>query len=90
MSTHFSHVSGTHLIWETLNREPVLDKRAAAKASSLAILPIKKNLIASGLIRRSTRCLLSAVARNGELREPLKMVAVAPWRAEPQPEGWGE
>ena len=136
MSTHSYSRLWIHLIWETLNREPMLDKRAAAKASSfltdyskqkgiymkinyfnaehthalmdlptrysieeviklfkggssywinhsrllkgrfawglatehsqcrilmldasLAILPIKRNIIASGLIRRSTRCL---------------------------------
>jgi hypothetical protein len=34
MSTHSYSRLWTHLIWETLNREPVLDKRAAAKASS--------------------------------------------------------
>src|SRR6266536_6384356 len=36
--------------------------------------PIKRNIIASGLIRRSTRCLLSGMAWNGELRETIKMV----------------
>jgi hypothetical protein len=34
MSTHSYSRLWTHLIWETLNREPMLDKRAAAKASS--------------------------------------------------------
>ena len=34
MSTHSYTRLWTHLIWETLNREPMLDKRAAAKASS--------------------------------------------------------
>jgi len=34
MSTHSYSRLWTHLIWETLNREPTLDKRAAAKASS--------------------------------------------------------
>jgi len=34
MSTHsYTHL-WIHLIWETLNREPMLDKRAAAKASA--------------------------------------------------------
>jgi putative transposase len=33
MSTHSYTRLWTHLIWETLNREPMLDKRAAAKAS---------------------------------------------------------
>jgi hypothetical protein len=34
MSTHAYSRLWTHLIWETLDREPMLDKRAAAKASS--------------------------------------------------------
>jgi hypothetical protein len=34
MSTHSYSRLWTHLIWETLNCEPMLDKRAAAKASS--------------------------------------------------------
>ena len=34
MSTHSYARLWTHLIWETLNREPVLDKRTAAKASA--------------------------------------------------------
>ena len=34
MSTHSYTRLWTHLIWETLSREPMLDKRAAAKASS--------------------------------------------------------
>ena len=34
MSTHSYTRLWIHLIWETLNREPMLDKRAAAKASS--------------------------------------------------------
>ena len=34
MSTHSYSRLWTHLIWETLNREPMLDKQAAAKASS--------------------------------------------------------
>ena len=34
MSSHSYTRLWTHLIWETLNREPMLDKRAAAKASS--------------------------------------------------------
>src|SRR5215216_4588360 len=34
MSTHSYTRLWTHLIWETLNREPMLDKRAVAKASS--------------------------------------------------------
>jgi putative transposase len=33
MSTHSYSRLWTHLIWETLRREPMLDKRAAAKAS---------------------------------------------------------
>ena len=33
MSTHSYTRLWTHLIWETLSREPILDKRAAAKAS---------------------------------------------------------
>ena len=34
MSTHSYSRLWTHLIWETLDGEPMLDKRAAAKASS--------------------------------------------------------
>ena len=34
MSTHSYSRLWIHLIWETLNREPMLDKRAAAKASA--------------------------------------------------------
>ena len=34
MSTHSYSRLWTHLIWETLSREPMLDKRAAAQASS--------------------------------------------------------
>jgi putative transposase len=34
MSTHSFSRLWTHLIWETLAREPMLDKRAAAKAST--------------------------------------------------------
>jgi len=34
MSTHSYTRLWIHLIWETLRREPMLDKRAAAKASS--------------------------------------------------------
>ena len=34
MSTHSYSRLWTHLIWETLNCEPMLDKRAAAKASA--------------------------------------------------------
>jgi putative transposase len=34
MSTHSYSRLWIHLIWETLNREPMLDKPAAAKASS--------------------------------------------------------
>jgi len=34
MSTHSYSRLWTHLIWETLSREPMLDKQAAAKASS--------------------------------------------------------
>ena len=34
MSTHSYSRLWTHLIWETLSREPMLDKRAAAKAST--------------------------------------------------------
>ncbi|HKY30804.1 MAG TPA: transposase [Pyrinomonadaceae bacterium] len=33
MSTHSYSRLWIHLIWETLNREPMLDKRAAAKVS---------------------------------------------------------
>src|SRR5262245_40896617 len=33
MSTHSYSRCWLHLIWETLRREPMLDKRAAAKAS---------------------------------------------------------
>ena len=33
MSTHSYSRLWTHLIWETLDREPMLDKRAAARAS---------------------------------------------------------
>jgi hypothetical protein len=74
MSTHSYSRLWTHLIWETLNREPMLDKRAAAKASTflceyslqtrtltlaalLDTLPIKKNIIESGRMQRSIRCL---------------------------------
>ena len=34
MSTHSYTRLWTHLIWETLSREPMLDKRAAARAST--------------------------------------------------------
>ena len=34
MSNHSYTRLWTHLIWETLRREPILDKRAAARASS--------------------------------------------------------
>lgn len=34
MSTHAYTRLWTHLIWETLNREPLLDKRSAARASA--------------------------------------------------------
>ena len=34
MSTHSYSRLWIHLIWETLGREPMLDKRAAARASS--------------------------------------------------------
>ena len=34
MSTHSYARLWTRLIWETLSREPMLDKRAAAKSSS--------------------------------------------------------
>jgi putative transposase len=34
VSTHSYSRLWTHLVWETLDREPMLDKRAAAKASS--------------------------------------------------------
>ena len=34
MSTHSYSRLWIHLIWETLGREPMLDKRAAANASS--------------------------------------------------------
>ena len=34
MSTHSYSRCWLHLIWETLRREPMLDKRAAAKASA--------------------------------------------------------
>lgn len=34
MSTHSYSRLWTHLIWVTFNREPMLDKRAAAKASA--------------------------------------------------------
>ncbi|HKZ80415.1 MAG TPA: transposase [Pyrinomonadaceae bacterium] len=34
MSTHSYSRPWTHLIWETLDREPMLDRRAAAKAST--------------------------------------------------------
>src|SRR5436190_15493910 len=34
MSTHSYSRCWLHLIWETLRREPILDKRAAALASS--------------------------------------------------------
>ena len=34
MSTHSYTRLWTHLIWETLNREPMLDKRSAARASA--------------------------------------------------------
>ena len=35
MSTHSYSRLWTHLIWETLNRAPMLDKRATAKAWGL-------------------------------------------------------
>ena len=35
MSTHSYSRCWLHLIWETLRREPMLDKRAAAKASAI-------------------------------------------------------
>jgi hypothetical protein len=34
MSTHSYSRLWIHLIWETLDREPMLDQRAAVKASS--------------------------------------------------------
>jgi len=34
MSTHSYSRLWTHLVWETLNREPMLDKPAAAKSST--------------------------------------------------------
>jgi hypothetical protein len=34
MSIHSYSRLWTYLVWETLDREPMLDKRAAAKASS--------------------------------------------------------
>ena len=34
MSTHSYSRLWTHLVWETLNREPMLDKRAAANSST--------------------------------------------------------
>lgn len=34
MSTHSHYRCWLHLIWETLRREPMLDKRAAAQASA--------------------------------------------------------
>jgi len=37
MSTHSYTRLWTHLIWETLNREPMLDKRAAAKGSTFLL-----------------------------------------------------
>jgi Transposase IS200 like len=49
----------------------------------LGILPIRRNIIAGGLMRRSTRCYC-------ELKETIKMVAVRLWRFGPQPKGWGE
>ncbi|HEX6731244.1 MAG TPA: hypothetical protein VF074_14565 [Pyrinomonadaceae bacterium] len=45
-STHSYTRLWTHLIWETLNREPMLDKRAAAKASAFLLTEysIERNL----------------------------------------------
>ena len=45
MSTHSYSRLWIHLIWETLNREQMLDKRAAAKASSfLSDYSLKKGI----------------------------------------------
>ncbi len=52
----------THRIWETLNRERMLDKRA---------------VIVRGRMRKSTRCLLSGRGWSGGERETIKMVPPA-------------
>jgi len=45
MSTHSYSRCWLHLIWETLRREPMLDKRAAAKASeSLSAYSYQKGI----------------------------------------------
>ena len=45
MSTHSCSRCWLHLIWETLRREPMLDKRAAARAStSLSEYSIEKGI----------------------------------------------
>jgi hypothetical protein len=59
MSTHSYSRLWIHLIWETLGREPMLDKRAAAKASSFLneYSTRKKNLHEDQLLqRRSHSC----------------------------------
>ena len=52
--------------------------------------PTKRNIIASGRIRKSTRCLLSDMAWNGEQRKPLKWFCQPQRDLNPQPKGWGE
>jgi hypothetical protein len=59
MSTHSYTRLWTHLIWETLNREPMLDKRAAAQASAFL----------------TEYSMLSGMVWNGALRKTIEMVA---------------
>lgn len=49
MSTHSYTRLWTHLIWETLSREPMLDKRT------------RRSIIASEHIPKNTRRLLSGI-----------------------------
>ena len=57
MSTHSYTRLWIHLIWETLRREPLLDFRMPMWTTSLGTLPIKKSIIGSELMPKSTRCL---------------------------------
>src|SRR6185295_15555714 len=72
MSSHSYTRLWTHLIWETLNREPMLEKPAAAKASSFLTgysrqHGIYMSIIASAAIQKSTRCSLSVMVWSGTL-----------------------
>lgn len=40
----------------------------------LATSPTRKNIIASGLMRKNTNCLLSVMVWNGALRKTIEMV----------------